>query len=591
MTSAESGAPQREARTRSLLEEIDEGFAALDWEYRHVHVNQAACRLAGLTREQILGRTPFELWPALAADPLWSTAVREAMELGKPAVVEYQGPAGSWRELRTYPSSSGVSAYFRDITERKYKELERDELFERLGTSRAMLERSQQLAHLGSWEFDLVTGRLAWSDEVYRIFGLEPQEFGATYEAFLERVHPDDRDAVDAAYSGSLREDRDTYEIEHRVVRKHSGEIRFVHERCDHLRDAAGKIVRSVGMVHDITERKLAEAAVHDSGAHLRLASRAGAVGLYEWNATGDAPYWGSPETYELFGLDPDGPVSFERWLDCVHPDDRERLARTMAELRQFGASQPLPSVRRDQYRVLQRDGRVVWLEAVNTVDREGEDIVIRGGVRDITDRKLAEEALRESHRRAELLAWTASSLLSTDDPWGLVEELCCKVMAELDCQVFTNYLVDEGHGRLHLNACAGISANEAKRIEWLDCDLTAGACEVKKGLLAAKGVTACARHLLMVQEEVLGTLSFGTTTRPHFSDDDLALMKAVADHVAMAVHHWRAENERRRYELLATENSRDIMLFMDREGPRLLDANLAAEQGLWLLADRAPWR
>jgi four helix bundle protein len=64
-----------------------------------------------------------------------------------------------------------------------------------------------------------VDDRLSWSDEVYRIFGLEPQAFGATYEAFLAVVHPDDHAAVDEAYSGSLGENRDGYEIEHRVVR------------------------------------------------------------------------------------------------------------------------------------------------------------------------------------------------------------------------------------------------------------------------------------------------------------------------------------------------------------------------------------
>ncbi len=132
----------------------------------------------------------------------------------------------------------------------------------RVETERALrenelrLKRSQEIAHLGSWELDVVNDRLTWSDEVYRIFGLRPQEFDATYEAFLERVHPDDRAAVDAAYSGSIREGRDTYEIEHRVLRRSSGEIRYVHEKCEHFRDAAGKIIRSVGMVHDITERK-----------------------------------------------------------------------------------------------------------------------------------------------------------------------------------------------------------------------------------------------------------------------------------------------------------------------------------------------
>ena len=142
------------------------------------------------------------------------------MELGRSSIVEYETDDGEWLEARFYPTTVGLSVYFRNIDQRKHKELERDELFEALRANQAMLERSQELAHLGSWELDLQSGRLTWSDEVYRIFGLQPQEFGATYEAFLERMHPDDRQAVDAAYSGSLREERDTYEIEHRVVRK-----------------------------------------------------------------------------------------------------------------------------------------------------------------------------------------------------------------------------------------------------------------------------------------------------------------------------------------------------------------------------------
>ena len=133
------------------------------------------------------------------------------------------------------------------------------------------LERSQEIAHLGSWELDLIQDRLTWSDEVYRIFGLEPQEFGATYEAFIEAVHPDDRAMVDEAYSGSLREGRDTYEVEHRVVKRSTGEIRFVHEKCDHFRDQSGRIVRSVGMVHDITERKQAEDEREIAAGFLRL--------------------------------------------------------------------------------------------------------------------------------------------------------------------------------------------------------------------------------------------------------------------------------------------------------------------------------
>ncbi|MEK7218360.1 MAG: PAS domain-containing protein, partial [Patescibacteria group bacterium] len=128
-----------------------------------------------------------------------------------------------------------------------------------LRESERRLSRTQQIAHLGSWELDLVGGDLTWSDEVYRIFNLKPRQFKATYEGFLERVHPADRAAVDAAYSGSLREGKDTYEIEHRIVRRGTREIRWVREKCHHIRNAKGKIIRSVGMVMDITERKIAE--------------------------------------------------------------------------------------------------------------------------------------------------------------------------------------------------------------------------------------------------------------------------------------------------------------------------------------------
>ena len=174
------------------------------------------------------------------------------------ATFEGEGP------FRIATSFAGTVA---DITDRKEAE-------GALRESEERLKRTQEMAHLGSWELELDGDRLSWSDEVYRIFGLEPQEFGATYEAFLEAVHPEDRAAVDAAYSGSLREGRDIYEIEHRVVRR-SGEVRTVHEKCGHVRDASGRFVRSVGMVYDVTERKRAEEALERSRQGLRRLANA----------------------------------------------------------------------------------------------------------------------------------------------------------------------------------------------------------------------------------------------------------------------------------------------------------------------------
>lgn len=139
----------------------------------------------------------------------------------------------------------------------------------RLLESEELLARSQEIAHVGSWQLDVSANHLSWSDEVFRIFGCEPDAFAATYEAFLSYVHPDDRALVDAAYTESLRDEQREYEVEHRIVRDKSGQVRYVRQKCVHDRDAAGRVLRSTGMIQDITEQKLAELALQQSKLHL----------------------------------------------------------------------------------------------------------------------------------------------------------------------------------------------------------------------------------------------------------------------------------------------------------------------------------
>lgn len=263
---AEKALRQSEARYRSLFENMMHGFAYCKMLYDdrgrpvdfiYLDVNSSFNRLTGL--ENVIGKRVTEVIPGIKElHPELFEIYGRVASSGQPEKFEIElMPLQAWLAVSVYSTEKDYFvAIFDNITDRKRAE-------EALRESARRLVRAQEIAHMGSWELDLVKNELTWSDEAYRIFGLQPQEFGATYEAFLERVHPDDRAAVDEAYSGSVREGKDLYEIEHRVVRKDTGEIRWVSERCQHVRDAIGNIIRSRGMVLDITERKLAEEELH----------------------------------------------------------------------------------------------------------------------------------------------------------------------------------------------------------------------------------------------------------------------------------------------------------------------------------------
>lgn len=259
----QAGRERAEEQYKDLIENAHEGIYQSTLDGRNISTNPAMARMLGYSSPEELSAALNNLREQLYVHP--EDRDNFVAKLAKEGSV-------SWQEVQFYRKNreniwvllSGhlkrdingtplyVNGFTVDITDRKLAE-------QALRENAELLKKSQEIAHLGSWELNTVDNRLSWSDEVYRIFGLKPQEFEATYEAFLDTIHPEDRVLVDTAYSRSLLKNEDHYEIEHRIVRKASGEIRYVHERCEHVRDQFGKIIRSVGMVQDITERRLAE--------------------------------------------------------------------------------------------------------------------------------------------------------------------------------------------------------------------------------------------------------------------------------------------------------------------------------------------
>lgn len=157
-----------------------------------------------------------------------------------------------------------------DITDRMAAE-------EALRASQARLVEAQRIAGIGSWELNLSTGKLTWSDEAYRIFELDPREFGASYEAFLATVHPEDRELVDRTYTEAV-EQRKPYDMVHRLLLR-DGRVKYVHERAETHYGSDGRPVRSLGTAQDITEQRQAEQTRQALEAQLRQAQKMEAIG------------------------------------------------------------------------------------------------------------------------------------------------------------------------------------------------------------------------------------------------------------------------------------------------------------------------
>jgi PAS domain S-box-containing protein len=283
---------------------------------------------------------------------------------------------------------------------------ERKQVEEVLRRSERLLKQSQEIAHLGSWELDLIKNELTWSDEVYRIFGMDPKEFDATYEAFLERVHTDDRAAVEAAYSGSLDENLDTYEIEHRVVTRDTGDIRVVHEKCEHIRDDTGKIVRSVGMVHDITDRKQSEKMMQESEARYRLLidnlPNIVFKGYKDWSV-----YFIDDRIELLSGYKKEEFNSQKiKWIDIVVKEDINQMNEIFIHALKTDKSY----VR--EYRIKTKTGDILWIQEGSQIvcDEKGEIEFISGAFINITEIKRLKDQFQQV-QKMEAIATLAGGI------------------------------------------------------------------------------------------------------------------------------------------------------------------------------------
>lgn len=261
---------------------VDRGTHVLYWinpDGRILHVNKAACEFLGYSEEEITALTVFQIlanYEVTQWTELLSHVEESHLHLFESDIINKDGktvPVEVSTSIIETESGRFICLMIHDIIERRGMELQ-------LRKSRSNLAEAQRLAHLGSWEWDIETNELFWSDEIYRIFGLTPQQFGATYDAFLESVHQDDRNFVERSVDEALYQKK-PYDIEHRIVLP-GEEVRVVNERAEVTFDNKGKPIRMIGTVQDITERKKAEENLRNALEEVeRLKSRLQAENIY----------------------------------------------------------------------------------------------------------------------------------------------------------------------------------------------------------------------------------------------------------------------------------------------------------------------
>jgi PAS domain S-box-containing protein len=446
-----------EQRLAGIVGSAMDAIIAVDAEQRIRVFNPAAEGIFRLGAPQALGQPLATLIPERFRE-VHAGHVRHFAQAG--TTPRRMGTLGTPWGLRAdgeeFPCEASISqievagdtvftVILRDITARLTAEAE-------LRDGRERLELALEAAQAGYWDWDLATGRASCAAECYAIWGVTPGT--EDLAQWLQAVHPEDVGWVSAAWwqAGAAGGDLN---LEYRIEHPQRG-TRWLAVRGRALRDETGRAVRISGLSLDITDRKLAEAALRDSQADLNRAQAVGRIGSWRLDVRRNELTW-SAENHRIFGIPQGTPLTYETFLATIHPDDRAYVDR------QWQAG-----LRGEPYDVEHRllvDGRVTWVrERANLeCDPDGNLLGGFGTTQDITELKAAEERLRLQLNLTHAITACAAGAIFVTDGDGRTS------FANAEVERLFGFTADELMGRV-LHDCIHHHHPDGRPYPFADC-------------------------------------------------------------------------------------------------------------------------
>jgi len=275
----------------------------------------------------------------------------------------------------------------------------RKHLEKKISLNEVHLKMAHRIGQIGNWELNLLTNELSWSDEIFRIFEIDPSKFDATYEAFLNAIHPDDRDMVNKIYTSSL-EKQTSYHIDHRLLMT-DGRVKYVHEYCDTFYNAAGAPEKSIGIVQDITAYRQIEQSHKEQEDFIRAVAETSPALIYVYDMETNRNVYSNSGIERLMGYTQEQiqAMGENLFINLIHPDDLQKVFDYQSKILTASDTDTLEI----EYRMKHQNKKWVYLHSIERVFLRNENGSVKqkiGVSNDITSQKQTYDALQNNKEK-----------------------------------------------------------------------------------------------------------------------------------------------------------------------------------------------